>query len=93
MATLGGVGLGVMLHEADEEDWAAGRSIDAAPGADRGAVVGGHAIFGWDYLGLDDGATFRAVWWGRLVSTSWRWLRQAIDEAHAARWPQLGAAS
>lgn len=93
MATLGGVGLGVMLREADEEDWAAGRSIDAKPDADRGAVVGGHALFGWDYLGLGDDEPLRAVWWGKLVNTSWRWLQQAIDEAHAARWPQLVVAS
>jgi hypothetical protein len=93
MEHLGGVGLGITLREADEEDWADGRMIDAKPGQDRGKVVGGHAIFGWDYLGLADDATFRAVWWGKLVPTTWRFLQQALDEAHGARWPQLGGAS
>lgn len=91
MDKLKGVGLGVMLHEADEEDWANGKIIDCKPGEDRGAAVGGHALFGWDYLGLVDDATLRAVWWGKLVPTTWRWLEQAIDEAHGARWPQLEA--
>jgi hypothetical protein len=92
MAQLGGVGLGVILREADEEDWAAGRMIDARPGEDRGAITGGHALFGWDYLGLGDDEPMRAVWWGKLMPMTWRWLRQALDEVHGARWPQLGAA-
>ena len=92
MVQLGGVGLGVTLREADQEDWVAGRTIDARPPEDRGAVVGGHALFGWDYVGLGDDEPLRAVWWGRLAPCTWRWLQQAIDEAHGARWPQLRAA-
>lgn len=90
MATLGGVELGITLHELDEENFSNGKPFDTA--ADMGAVTGGHAIVGLDYTGLSDTDTVNVATWGRIVPATWRWLASALDEAHALSYVQLKGA-
>lgn len=87
MATLGHAWLGVTLREAD---LAAARLWDA--GADDGAVVGGHAVMGFDYEGLADQDCVRISTWGGWRHATWRWLDARLDEAHGVVWRQWAPA-
>lgn len=80
MVRFGSVGIGVTLHESDIAAFQAGTTWDVT----SGAVVGGHAVVGWDY----DADTVRFATWGTIARVSWNWLAAAIDEAHALDYPQ-----
>jgi hypothetical protein len=79
--------IGVWLRERDMETvpgvW------DAVPGRDDGKQVGGHAVFLYDYTGLQDTDTVRVGTWGMWQHATWRWLLARCDEAHALVWRQL----
>jgi hypothetical protein len=82
-----GVGYwGVTLRERDME---IGPVWDVSPGRDDGAVVGGHMVIGWDYLGLADGATVRIGTWGKWQPATWGWIAARLQEAHGVVWRQL----
>lgn len=86
MQHFGAVVLGVTLYERDMEMlpvW------DVQEGRDDGAVVGLHAIIGWDYRGLGDTDTVRAGTWGQWQPFTWSWAAARVDEAYALYWLQL----
>lgn len=84
MCRLGGAYLGITLHDRDMQDVASGRPWVA--GGDRGPVVGGHCVVGFDYTGLDDDAQVRLATWGAWQSCSWAWLHAAAEEAWGLAW-------
>jgi hypothetical protein len=88
VADLGGAYVGIDLYERDMEmpvTW-------DDDGRDPGAMVGGHAIWVWDYTGLTDTNTGRVATWGALQLFTWRWLMKRIREAHGLFWRQLAPA-
>lgn len=86
IAHLGHAYLGVLLRERDME----GHHVwDALPGRDDGAVVGGHVIAAWDYLGLADAQTARVATWGHWQPTTWAWIHARTEEAYGMVWRQL----
>lgn len=88
VSQLGGAYLGVDLYERDME----GGAVWDADGRDPGALVGGHCVVMWDYLGLADTDTLRIATWGGLQSVTWRWLANRLREAHGVFWRQLAPA-
>ena len=66
---LGHAYFGITLHQRDMGEapvW------DVGDGRADGDAVGGHVVVGWDYAGLDDGATLRLCTWGRFQKATWR---------------------
>ncbi len=61
-------------------------------GRDPGALVGGHCLDFWDYLGVADTDTGRAATWGAFQPFTWRWVRARCQEAHGLYWRQLAPA-
>jgi hypothetical protein len=81
---------GVRLYERDMEElpvW------DVQPGRDDGALVGRHAIFGWDYTNLTDNGLVRVGTWGAWQRATWAWIAARLDEAWAVVWRQLERAN
>lgn len=88
MARLGCLYIGVTLRDHDMVS----ASWNMAPGRDDGAIVGGHAVFAWDYTGLGDDDTVRVGTWGQWQSASWAWIEDRTDEAYSVVWRQLAKA-
>jgi len=88
---LGSVGIGITLTQADMQNTSPDSVLDTL--LPTGDPVGGHAVITWDYLGLNDIDLVRIGTWGYWQHVTWRWIDARIDEAHAATWPQLKAAS
>ena len=86
MAAFGGCYVGVDLYERDLEG---AEILDDDGVQPPGAFQGGHCMWLWDYLRLDDRATGRAATWGVLQPFTWRWLAARIREAHGIWWRQL----
>jgi hypothetical protein len=91
MDVLGFAYVGVDLHEADMEAAAAGKPWTDAT-SDPGALVGGHLIVPFDYLGLADDDMGRAATWGALQPLSWAWLAARMREAYGLAYRFLGTA-
>jgi hypothetical protein len=86
MAEFGGCYVGVDLYERDMEG---APTLDDDGVQPSGALVGGHCMWLWDYLRLDDRATGRAATWGTRQPFTWRWMMARIREAHGVWWRQL----
>lgn len=92
MARLGTLYLGVTLYERDMQLVDTSKIWDVADGRDDGQVVGGHAVFAWDYDGRRDTDTVRLGTWGAWQRATWSWLEHRLDEAYAVVWRQLARA-
>lgn len=92
MARLGFVYFGVTLLDRDMEAVNSGTPWDTVDGRDDGGIVGGHAVFAWDYAGMGDNDHVRVGTWGQWQPASWKWIEARTDEAYALVWRQLARA-
>ena len=91
MARLGGVYAGVDLWASDMDAFAAGRVPDVSRG---GEMVGGHALWLWDYPErIEDGAAVRIATWGAVATVTWGWLLDRVREAYGLFWRQSALAT
>jgi hypothetical protein len=87
MATLGGLWIGVTLHEREMDSWGSGTLWDTV--APAGAIAGGHAVNLWAYEGLADDSRVWLATWGAWQAATWRLLESITDEAHGLGWNQI----